>query len=315
MKESKLDRIKISVIKTLSYADVFDFPMTDSEVWKYYIDSKRLTRKKVRSNLNLMVEEGLIAKIKSYYFLKGRENLVRVRQERQKESIAKIKLAKKASRLLRFISTIKLIGISGSLSMLNAKKTDDIDLFVITSKNTLWITRFLVNIVLVLKGYKRSRNDSFGINLICPNMFLAQDCLLIPKEKQNLFSAHEAMQLKVLVNKNQSYELFLSSNPWVTRFLPNSIKVRNIKLNHRSFGFPFSPINKALYIFQFLYMKGRITSEEVKINIARFHPRDKNEFVMTLYNLRYKRYISLLNYKIKDTISEKSTSSLVTPGY
>ncbi len=309
------DNFKLSIIKTLAYGDVFDFPMRGHEVWKYYIGSKKVTGEEVDSVLNSMATAGLIGKKKKYFFLIGREHLVEIRKEREKESIEKIKIAYRVAKTLKLIPTVRLIGISGSLSMKNAKKTDDIDLLVITDKGALWITRFLINTILIGRGYKRSTNDPIGRNLVCPNMFLAEDSIAIPKQKQNIFSAHEIAQLKVLVNKGHTYEFFTNSNAWVKRFLPNFAGGNNIKIAPKTRSLFLSAINRVFYILQLLYMKRRVTREEVGISMARFHPKDKTEVVKTLFSLRYKRYIILLKDAAKDRTTKGSLPHPVTRGY
>lgn len=294
MKTTQKNKIQLSIIKTLAYADVFDFPMKNWEIWKYYISGQKVSHKILSGFLESMVESGLIGRINNYYFLKGRQVLVKIRCAREKESRLKINIARETCRLLSLIPWLKLIGISGSLSMMNAKKADDIDLFIVTEKHALWIVRFMVNMVLILRKIKRSRNDSYGINLVCPNMFVAVDNLCLPREKHNLFSAHEVAQVKVLLNRDQTYELFMKANVWVKACLPNLKTVSNTRKNSNNISFLLVPLNLIFYFLQFMYMKRKITKEEVKINIARFHPNDKSSFVQTVYKLRLSRCLSFV---------------------
>ena len=52
-------------------------------------------------------------------------------------------------------------------------------------------------------------------------MFLDERHLQIPKKEQDLFSAHEVCQLKVIWEKDGIYQKFLKENQWVRQFLPN----------------------------------------------------------------------------------------------
>ena len=277
--------MRLSIIKTLSYSDIFDFPLTRDEIFKFYI-GKITDKKKVFSTLTKMVRTKQIGKYGKYYFLNGKKNLCLLRKKREMESKRKMRIARRSAFLLSFVPTIKLLGISGSLSMNNAQRRDDIDLFIITSKNTLWLTRFLVNLILLAKGAKRARNDSYGADSICPNMFVSISSLNVPN---NLFSAHEVTQLKVLVNKNRTYEKFVSENSWVSRFLPHADKYRRVKINKKG-NLAMLLIDRLFYIPQYVYMKRRITKENITAHQAMFHPKDKTSFVLALYTTKYKSY-------------------------
>ncbi len=278
------NNITKSIIDTLVYSDIFDFPLNAPEIFKYYMGEKS-TRQKIYSNLDQMVRNKIIGKSGSYYFLNGRRSICLMRVERAAESKKKWAKAIRVCKVLKLIPTVKLIGISGSLSMKNCDKRDDIDLFITTSSGYLWTTRFLVNVVLLALGEKRSKKDSLGIDRVCPNMFLSENSLKI---NENIFSAHEIAQLKVVVNKDQAHEKFLLENSWVGKLLPNVIRkseiVSHIKKRNAIF------VEKILYKSQYMYMEKSITVEKVSENIAQFHPKDKTNFVIELYQLKSKMY-------------------------
>lgn len=295
-------QIRNSIIKTLCYADVFEFPMNKSEIFKYYIGTEKVSAISLSSVLNAMVKERIIDRLKGYYLLIGRKRLVGLRYKRRIVSHRKLAIAKRVSAFLARIPTVRFVGISGSLSMNNCRAEDDIDLFIISSKNTLWITRLFVNLTLLAFGNKRSRNDIFGADLICPNMFLAEDNLEIPDEKKKLFSAHEVAQLKPVINKVNTYEGFLLQNAWINNFIPNFKIIskppairKNTIYDHLT-----KTLNFVFYILQRLYMLKKITKEEVGLNVARFHPKDKGKFAFELFNIKYKYYLESLSRPAKN---------------
>jgi hypothetical protein len=211
--------ITYSIIRTLCYSQIFSYPLTFSELWKYIIHSKKITREELA--LNLYENRNFFQEVREYIVLPGDIKLIKTRNERIAHSKRKLAKALWISNILSLIPTVKLIGISGSLSMYNTKINDDIDLFFITSKRMLWTTRFLVNIVLILLKEKRLRNDKFAKDKICPNMFMADDYMELPKNKRNLYTAHEVAQMKVLYSKNNTHNRFLYKNSWILKYLPN----------------------------------------------------------------------------------------------
>lgn len=303
-----------SIIKTLVYSDIFVCPLKFNEIFKYYNGPTSISRKDLDKILKLMVDSGQIQKLNSLYFLPGRKSIVEAFMLRRRESKKKLKIAARAVGVLKKIPTIKLIGVSGSLAVNNSKKNDDIDLFFITSRNTLWITRFIVNIILIIYGGKRDRADFLGADKICPNMYISEEAESVSLERRNLFCAREITQLLVLFEKNDSNKHFLFQNKWVLKFLPNT-KILN-KMD--SFADPPNGIvriiDRIFFAAQFLYMSGRITKEEVRPGIARFHPDDCTFTILELFNQRCKIYLEPSDAFDPDLIGVDTFAS-DTPGY
>ncbi len=297
------NKIITSIIKTLSYSDIFDFPLTREEIYKYYIGEK-VSRGAMSHVLREMVKAGQISKENNLYFLNGRQKLCKIRKNRKTESVPKMVLALKTIDILHFIPTIKLIGVSGSLSMENCERKDDVDLFIVTDGNALWITRLIVSLVLSVLGIKRDRKDNFGINKICPNMYLTLSSLSI---SPNLFAAHELSQLKVIFNRDFTYQALLDSNSWVSKFMPNVSKTKNYITTQPKDNFLVSFLDRISYYLQLKYMKDRITKETVTRDKALFHPRDKTHFVEAIFASKckgYLDYLSQLKASSQSTFSE-----------
>src|SRR4029077_2383595 len=116
------------VLKTLLYSDIFDYPLTKEEIFKFLISEKKISKqnifKIIDSSKNIKEEKG-------YYFIGNKNEFVEKRVDRINISFGKRNLAKKIIKMISLIPTINLIGISGALSMNNSKAEDDIDIFVI----------------------------------------------------------------------------------------------------------------------------------------------------------------------------------------
>lgn len=311
----KINNIQESLIRTLCYSDVFDYPLDFKKIETFYLGRQFCTKKELRQNLRQMVERAMIYKRGSYYALLGREKNIKTFLSRNKESERKLRLARKAARLLEKIPTIKLVAISGSLALNNCKKNDDIDFFIITCRNTLWITRFLVNFLLFINGNRRSRDDIYSVDKICPNMFLTETSMQTRKSRQNIFTAHEIVQIKVLVNKNNTYKKFLNENLWVGKYLPNFPLLPKFNIKQEVSSDLEKYIDNVFFTLQFLYMSGRITHEEVTKNIARFHPNDKTEAIIKLYKLRVKSYMEFLKLNLRKRKKTIPFEVPDTPGY
>ncbi len=278
--------INRAIIKTLIYHDLFDYPLMAIELWRFLIwEAEELPDKKEFSDA-LTLKNGFCEK-RGYYFLPGRGNIILKRISRHYESKAKNFQAQKVATFLKIIPTIQFLGVSGSLSMNNSRAQDDIDLFIVTKKNTLWITRFFVGIAVLLSGRKRNFKEKEVKDKICLNMFVSEDNLSF---NQNLYIAHEIAQLKTLINRNNTYEKLLLNNGWVNNFLPNIIvDLSSQKKEKNLFSF-FEKliyfVDFAFFAVQYLYMKSKITTERIERGRAQFHPRDHSSHIISFYRER-----------------------------
>lgn len=74
-------------------------------------------------------------------------------------TLEKLKKVRKLLGTIQKIPEVHLIGLSGSCTMGNADKQDDIDIFIITAPGRLWTARFLILLIAALSGQKRHRTS------------------------------------------------------------------------------------------------------------------------------------------------------------
>ncbi len=182
--------------------------------------------------------------------------------------------------------------------MQNADKHDDIDFFVITKKNTLWLTRLLLIFVLKLIGRHRGRLDRKVSNKVCLNMIMEESKLEFGKERQDLYTAHEIVQIVPLFQRESTYSRFISANEWVGKYLANASELtqdkkiwKKKKKTKAAFN---TPLLTALEFFakkiQYWYIERHKTHETISDKLLAFHPFDYREAVMQAYYKRLKKY-------------------------
>lgn len=279
------------IIKTLSYFDIFDYPLTFAEIKKYLECEIEYSDDELYDIIDSI---SVIQEANGYYYLLGRRQITEKRAERAHDSIKKIAKAQVLSKFLSVIPSIEYIGISGSLSMSNASEEDDIDLFFVTKKNTLWISRLAVSLLLQFIGQKRKRNSKQVKDKICPNMFMSISALGFSPKKRNLYIAHEIVQLKTLYDRNDTYSCLLAKNRWVSNFFPNfyypSPKKRKIGIFENVILSAIKPFEKIAYYFQLAYMISKKSGETITNTKAFFHPVDRQGMIMDMLELRFDRY-------------------------
>lgn len=203
-------------------------------------------------------------------------------------------------KLLSLFPQIKLVGLSGSIAMMNAKEDDDIDLFVITAKNRLFTGRFIALMLAQVMGLRRNRkagvsqvaknlypslSQSNHKDKVCLNLFFDESNLKVPKFKQTEFVGHEVLQMKPVINKDRIYERFLEANEWVFRLFPNAKKTNSkVKTQNSKTQFKNQNIIEVLLRkFQLYFINRHKTTEIITKTQLWFHPDDFGKKILTDY--------------------------------
>ena len=285
-----MDSREKAILKTLLYSNLFDYPLTKEEIYRYLIGLK--TTEKDLYSVFKSPELPVQSKA-GFFFLSGKTNLINKRKRREKISSGKLKKAEKIIRKIAVIPTIKLVGISGALAMKNSEKEDDIDIFIISEKNLVWLTRLFVVLQLILLGVYRTKNSRNNQDKICLNFLLGEE--RIGLDEKNLFTAHEVAQLIPVFDRGNTYQRFLAANNWIKEYLPNISLAKKVKFKKETsiFDKTFVSICKALYFekiakaLQIIYMQRGITKEKLEDGLIGLHPFDYKIYALR----RFKRYL------------------------
>jgi len=263
-------------ILSIFYHDIFDYPLTQKELSRWSLNPRSIIKGKVNANRVSRVKLNVKGK---YIYISDREETVVKRLMRSESSKAKMVIANNASAVLSKIPTIKFVGVTGALAMENASDESDIDLMVISSKGTLWMTRLLSFVLLKVKGFDLRRSAvTDEKDKLCLNIWLDESDLRWRVGKRNIFTAHEIAQVVPLVDRDATHRKFISKNAWVKNFWPNAMSNAAIKQqSNQEYAFVrkiarlLEPLARTI---QKLYMRGKVTREVVMPTRALFHPID-----------------------------------------
>jgi hypothetical protein len=295
-----------AILKAVLYSDIFDFPLSKNELWHFLISDKKISKVTFEHALSNLSQE-LIYK-NGFYCLAGKEENIKRRKKNLSEARKKLDLARKTADILSYIPTISFIGLSGGAAMGNVKEGDDVDLFIITKKNTLFMTRFWVLALLEAIGLRRKRheNGSSAANKICVNLLIDELALAWPSRKHDLYTAHEIVQVKPLFERRGMYKKFLASNNWVNKFFPNvftDVSFRQgfasgnnfytLKALNAILSLP--PVPLIVRMIQKKVMKRNQTRETITDTILAFHPHDYRKETLDLLRHRYSKFRLLTN--------------------
>ncbi|GAA4094525.1 nucleotidyltransferase domain-containing protein [Mucilaginibacter panaciglaebae] len=203
---------KENILATLAYFDIFKYPLTSGEIYLFL--KNKYHQADFDLALRYLVAHQSVFQFGNFYSLKNDYSLVVRRYNGNEKAAELIKVAHKiGSWLIRF-PYVRGIAISGSLSKNYADEDSDIDLFIITVKNRLWIARTLMHAFKKLT-FLVNKQDYF-----CMNYYIDEEQLEI-KEK-TIYTAVEVVTL-IPLQGDTVIEQFYAANSWTREYLPNKI--------------------------------------------------------------------------------------------
>ena len=164
MKEVTLNkvitRLDEQILRTLLYFDIFNYPLKSEEVFKF-LGIPALDKSIIPSRLNSLRDQKIIFQFGEFFSLKNDNSLIDRRLKGNKEADKYLILAQKKANFISKFPFVRAVLASGSLSKGYMDEGSDLDFFIITAPNRLWIARTL----LVL--YKRVFLCKFSQVLLC----------------------------------------------------------------------------------------------------------------------------------------------------
>ncbi len=196
-----------AVLETVAYSDVFDYPLRVEEIHRYLPLCMSL------DELTAALEQGIagLDHTRGYYFLKGRDTLVSVRSAREGTSRPALQRAVLFGRLLGGLPFVRMVALTGSLALLNADESGDLDYMLVARPGRVWTARGFA----VLLGRLTARLGS----VLCPNLIVSEHALAWGQ--RDLYSARELCQM-VPITGASTYKRLRHINDWTEPLLPNA---------------------------------------------------------------------------------------------
>ena len=177
--------LRPSILKVVAYFDLFNYPVTLEEI-RFFMD-REAPAPALTPELDALVAEKRLFRLGAFYSLRNDPLLTERRLKGNRHADELLRIADRISRFLYQFPYVKGIGISGSLSKHYEDEDADIDYFIITSSNRLWIARTLMHLFKKW-SFIRGRQHWY-----CMNYFVDEEALEI--EEKNIFTATELITL------------------------------------------------------------------------------------------------------------------------
>lgn len=201
--------ILIQAKKVLAFFDLFDYPLSAFEIWKY--SGKIAPLQEIM--LVLESEKSFVANKNGLFFLVGREEITTTRAQRYNYSNRKLKSAQRFIKLFKRIPFIKLIALANSIGFNNLRDGSDIDIFVICDPRRIWLTRFIMASAAKLLNRRPTAKNKR--DKICLSFYICTDHLNLDDLRlkgEDPYFYYWLRSLILLYNKDEVYEKFLEAN-------------------------------------------------------------------------------------------------------
>lgn len=206
------NKLEQAILQTVTYVDGFDFPLTSAEIHRY-LAHENATQVEVSSTLDsspflartLHREDG-------YFMLSERASLVGTRKQRLEVARQAWPQAVAFGSQMARLPFARMVAVTGSLAVDNVAEGFDIDFFIVTEDDSVWLCRAFAIALVRMAGLR-------GVDL-CPNYFVGESALTF--HERNMYTAHEVTQM-VPLHGHRIYEELRRQNEWTCDFLPNAI--------------------------------------------------------------------------------------------
>ena len=153
-----------------------------------------------------------IFQLHEFYSLQNDISLAERRKKGNELAATLLTKAKKIAKLLYKFPYVRAIGVSGSVSKNFADENADIDYFIITKANRLWIARTLLHLFKKIPFLKNRKRH------YCMNYFVDEEDMVI--QEKNVYTATELFTI-IPIAGNGSMEIFFKKNSWSYPYFPN----------------------------------------------------------------------------------------------
>jgi len=296
-------KAELAILKALAYFDIFDYPLSEKDIKNFlgcYVSDEIFA-----SALLQLLLDKIIFRVDQFYSLQNSRHRA---EDRMQGNLRAQSLIAKATRIGAFLYKfphVRAVAVSGSLSKNYADEKADIDFFIITKANRLWIARTILHL------FKKFTFLVGKENFFCMNYFIDEEALVIPEK--NIYTAVEIVTLLPIAG-TFTLNKFFEKNQWTKNWLPCYEYKRNLKTAEKGSGFKkftewFFNSTAGEKLDSFLYKwttrrwkkkeqqgrknsKGRVMNLVTGQHFSKSNPETFQEKILTRYNNKIEWYLN-----------------------
>lgn len=268
----------LAIKKTVAYSSVFKYPMSFFQLSTYLITKQEYDYDFFSKSVRRLVKKKHIKAVDGKFHHSSVKPLSWKLRHKNTEDLKEE--VEKHLKIFESMLWIRMLAITGSVAANNAKKDDDIDLFIITEKNRLWLTRGFT--WLMLKIFNKFANGHNDNRKFCCNLYLDESRLEWDKDKQNVYVAREIIGMHPIINRGDTYFRFFKENRWIHKHFrhfnihqPEKFKPRRLRKSK-----VIDWLEKLAHNAQLNFMKNKKTTEITKKDFIHFNKHDHTNNIL-----------------------------------
>jgi glycosyltransferase involved in cell wall biosynthesis len=285
-----------AVVKTLLYSGLFNSGIKKERLHQSIFDIK-MDEEEMESVLLKLYLQNKIHFKNGSVFLNYSLSL-----NNKSKKISNHSKNKKALRLLDFIPFISSASLSGGTVHCGYENHNDIDLFIITKPNALYIVYALIHVLSLLFRVRKE---------LCANYLIDERGMEI-KYPHDFYTAHQIISLKAIKNK-ELLNGFFNQNNWIKEYFPN-FSWQKFDLNKPVKNIFLAPLNNVIKLFyRIIYRKKLLESKNnnsirleelcIKLHTNDNRSRITEEFFRAMQNYKAGTIILPENKHFKERIA------------
>jgi hypothetical protein len=269
--------------KTLLYAKLFDSGIREDMLHQQIFDLK-LSNSELNSAVSESISKGIIIRKDNYLFVNYTGNNF---YSKKKSKLNKAKV-EKLLLFLKKLPFVSMIAFSGGTSHYGILDHDDIDLFIITKPDSVYIVYLIIHIFAYITHTRKE---------LCANYLIDETNLEI-NHSYDFYTAHQIISLIPFKNP-EVLRKFWQENKWVNKFFPNFYSGNSIASISRSKHFMLNSLNRVLMLLYKRYFRKKIllstnsSSIILTENCLKLHTNDNStKIIFEFENLIHEYYRS-----------------------
>lgn len=196
-------------LRSVIYASLFDYPLTLAQLHTSLVGVRADEPSVAAWWRDSPLLQATVEHRDGLYFPAGRGDLLETRARREAVSRDLLERQQRVVALVARMPFVRMVALSGSLAHLNAERSADLDLFVITSPGRVWAVTLTLLVIARLMGWRRQ---------LCLNYVISERAMAI--EPADLFSANQIIHLRPITG-HDVFARFVDANPFVQMWYPN----------------------------------------------------------------------------------------------
>ncbi|HAT03428.1 MAG TPA: hypothetical protein DCS29_01460 [Candidatus Magasanikbacteria bacterium] len=212
-----------SIVRTLAYFDIFDYPLTKEELYRF-LYTESTGQWEYKDFLNILSQDDsfhMWSCSDGFYFLPRREKIIAQRQRRVAFLEQKMKIAHRGVQKIKWIPFVRAVFVCNTVASSSAQEDSDVDVFIVVKKNRLWFTRLLVT--LTLSFFRLRRTKRRIANKICLSFYVADSHLNMSSLRiahPDIYLVYWLAQLVPMYDPDDLYESIQRANAWAYVYVP-----------------------------------------------------------------------------------------------